>query len=636
MPSTDDALARLLAHRALVPAPNPVGPEGLFHADDRHGTPWAVVVLNDITEVQVRELFRDARGRRLLVGCLSKATTAALATARRLGIELLDSEGLERLAPTKGPASVRPPEPEVVPEPLEVPGLRPVERVPRTPPPSPPPPPKARLAPPPEPPTPLPRAAATTVQVPPPPPRMDSAPAPLASVAPKVSAVLVPVIPETPEESLARGEYEAALAGYRLRAQENPGLVEPRLQVADLLHRLHRYAEELGEYEALQRLGADSARLRIARGAALHRLGRFAEAIAVYDALLEAFPENANAWNNRGAAFLALGKKEPAAESLERALYFDPDLEDARQNLALVGKPVRRRRKDSKAPWRGNFVPQPVGWAEAVALSSFGLGRESLVSWEKNAAPEDGRAWLGLSSTLRGLGHPEAADRALEKAVSLGDPAARLTQAASLVASGKAREAQALLEPLSGLRGRSARGSLAIERGDAAEALAHFTATATLAGEAELPWNAVGGAELRRGNYRNALEAFDRALAVDAGYALAVNNRGVALWRLGRLREAAEAFDEAVHRDGGAAEFWVNLGIARAHAGAEKLALRAFETAARLAPEWPKPLVEIARLRRRRGDKRGAKRFLGRAVKLGWRTPSEGRGSGRGSRRGSA
>jgi Flp pilus assembly protein TadD len=220
--------------------------------------------------------------------------------------------------------------------------------------------------------------------------------------------------------------------------------------------------------------------------------------------------------------------------------------------------------------------------------------------------------------------------------VSLGDPAARLTQAASLRTAGKRKEAQTLLEGLPGFRGSSARGAVALERGDAESALSHFTAATALAGGSELPWNALGGTELRRGNYRNALEAFDRTLTVDPECALAVNNRGVALWRLGRLREAAEAFDEAVRLDAGAAEFWVNLGIARSHAAAEKLAQRAFETAARLAPQWPKPLVEIARLRRRRGDKRGAKRLLGRAVALGWRAPNERKAPRRGSRRGSA
>ena len=640
MSSSDDTLARLLAHRALVPAANPVGPEGLFHADDRHRNPWAVVVLNDITENQVREMFRDARGRRLLVGCLSKAPIAAMATARRLGIELLDSEGLERLGPSKLPATLAPPEPERAPEPLAVPGLRPVERILRTPPP-----PSAESRPVPPPvsgpsaPTPLPPASGSTIQISAAPSGVEPPLTPPRSPMPSEPAAIVvsvPTLPQTPEEALAQGEYEAALEAFRQRTRENPGLVEPRLQVADLLHRLHLYAQELAEYDALERLGVDSPRFRIARGAALHRLGRFPEAVAVYDALLERFPENANAWNNRGAAFLALGKKEAAASSLERALYFDPDLEDARQNLALLGKTTRRMAKNARRPWRGNFVPQPVGWTEAKGLASFGLGRESLVSWERNAAPEDGRAWLGLSGSLRGLGHAEPADRAVEKAVALGEPAALLTQAASHHMAGKWNEAQTLLEVLPGFRGLSARGVISLERGDAEAALSQFTAAAALAGESELPWNAVGGTELRRGNYRNALEAFDRSLAVNPEFALAVNNRGVALWRLGRLREAAEAFDEAVRLDAEAAEFWVNLGIARSHAAAEKLAQRAFEAAAKLAPKWPKPLVEIARLRRRRGDKRGAKRLLGRAVALGWRAPSGERGPRRGSRRGFA
>jgi len=585
--NSEDVISALLVRRGLRPVPAPVSSEGFLRAEDLHGNPWAVVVLPEVTEDLVRELFRDARGRRLLVGCLSRAPSTALASARRLGIELLDAEALDR-PDAQDPSGAEPPRP---PGPVQPPTPEPA-----VPPPA------------------GPRRTALTPQ------------APTAPVPQPILQVAVPAVALSPEELLARGDYEAALAGFRHEAERNPGRMEARLVIADILHRLHRHEEELREYDALGRLGVDGPKIRLARGAALHRLGRFREAVAVYDELLARLPEHALAWNNRGAAFLALGRKEPAIGSLERALFFEPGLDEARQNLVLAGGTVRRM-KDARSPWRSNPVPPLSGWTEAAALTSLGLGRESLVVWEAHADPEDGNAWLGLTAALQAYGQGEAADRSLEWAASLGNAAARYARHSAFVAEGRLPAAAESLDGLDGPRVAVARANLARLRGESEEALRHLTAAATADPDAELPWNAAGAVELQRGNYRNALEAFDRALAVNPGLAVAVSNRGVALWRMGRYREASEAFDSAVAMAPADPELWINLGVSRAHGGAEKLALRAFETAARLAPEWPRPLVEIARLRRKRGDKRGAKRLLARAVLLGWRSPTGGTGS---------
>lgn len=549
----DGVLAKVTAARGLRPVAGPRAPGGLARAVDARGNPWAVAVVRELDTDGLKILFRTAKGRRLLVACLDRAPSAVLAAARRLWVDLLDAEALERLPPAPAPAPAW-------------------------------------------------EADA----------RDHSA---------------------TGDRLFALRDYEKALLHYRKAAEQDPAVLRHRLAVADALNALHRFEEEVREYDACLRLGLDTPRIRINRGAALHRLGRVREAITGYDEVLRRTPENPRALNNKGAALLALGRREEAAECLSLALYFDPDFEDARRNLALAG---RSTKTSQASPARLNEgVPRPEGWTEASLLLSLGLPREALLAWERTAASDDPRAWLGMSAALQALGHDAASERAIERAVAGDDPAAFLARAWQLASSRRWAEADKVLVPLTGFRGSVARARLARARGDHRALVQALSAATRTSPEADLAWNALGAAELRLGNYRNALEGFGRALVVDRASAAAVNNRGVALWRLGRFERAREAFERAVTLNPDEAGFWVNAGIARARGGAMRLAERAFETAAEREASWSTPWAELARARRLRGDRQGAQRALAKAVSLGWRA-SGGRESPRGPGRGSA
>jgi len=102
--SEDGVLAKVTAARGLRPVAGPRAPGGLARAVDARGNPWAVAVVRELDTDGLKILFRTAKGRRLLVACLDRAPSAVLAAARRLWVDLLDAEALERLPPAPAPA----------------------------------------------------------------------------------------------------------------------------------------------------------------------------------------------------------------------------------------------------------------------------------------------------------------------------------------------------------------------------------------------------------------------------------------------------------------------------------------------------------------------------------------------------
>jgi len=94
----DGVLAKVTAARGLRPVAGPRAPGGLARAVDARGNPWAVAVVRELDTDGLKILFRTAKGRRLLVACLDRAPSAVLAAARRLWVDLLDAEALNRIA----------------------------------------------------------------------------------------------------------------------------------------------------------------------------------------------------------------------------------------------------------------------------------------------------------------------------------------------------------------------------------------------------------------------------------------------------------------------------------------------------------------------------------------------------------
>lgn len=201
-------------------------------------------------------------------------------------------------------------------------------------------------------------------------------------------------------------------------------------------------------------------------GAAIARAaGDYRAALAHYDAVLSIHPGRADALAGRGAALRALGRPREALVALLEALNRDPQLAEARLELALALREAGRR-------------------AESRTLYGLLLRDPD--------APA--RAWHGLALLCQSEGQDEAAEACLRRAVALvpGDIGARLDLADQLARRGDLAEAVDLFH-----------GVLAISPGTAA---AHA---------------GLGQALTGLGRLHEAEDQLERALAMQADNAVA-------------------------------------------------------------------------------------------------------------------
>ncbi len=106
--------------------------------------------------------------------------------------------------------------------------------------------------------------------------------------------------------------------------------------------------------EALSR-APDDPRILFDLGNALARLGRLDEARQAWDraASLGEGTIRRDAWYNRGLAELLGGDARAAAEAFTRALLVDPGDEEARRNLDLALRQLRREQQQQRQPQGG-------------------------------------------------------------------------------------------------------------------------------------------------------------------------------------------------------------------------------------------------------------------------------------------
>ena len=122
-------------------------------------------------------------------------------------------------------------------------------------------------------------------------------------------------------------------------AAKAPEKVRPKLW----LLKLSGEAPTQQEAADLRRLAPDDPVVASELGKALLTAGRNNEALSEFGRAVALSPHDATAYNNRGAAYLALGLKEPAVESLIKALEIDPCLTSALENLSRAGVDVTSR-----------------------------------------------------------------------------------------------------------------------------------------------------------------------------------------------------------------------------------------------------------------------------------------------------
>lgn len=121
---------------------------------------------------------------------------------------------------------------------------------------------------------------------------------------------------------------------------------------------------------------------------------------------------------------------------------------------------------------------------------------------------------------------------------------------------------------------------------------------------------------LRQGDPTRAREWLDRALRLAPAYPPLYAVRGLAAREQGDLQEALRAFSRARSLDPESAEVLANLGATLFELGLDEDARGVLEEARRRAPDRPEPVLTLALVWERRGDRGRAAFFYGEFLSL--------------------
>lgn len=85
-------------------------------------------------------------------------------------------------------------------------------------------------------------------------------------------------------------------------------------------------------------------------------MGKYQEGGEVYETLLKAEPNNPTFLCNYGVSLFFLGRNDEAIDSFQKALKVNPDLKDAKENLAAA---LKKKSGQKDAPAAQSQTPAP-------------------------------------------------------------------------------------------------------------------------------------------------------------------------------------------------------------------------------------------------------------------------------------
>jgi tetratricopeptide (TPR) repeat protein len=444
---------------------------------------------------------------------------------------------------------------------------------------------------------------------------------------------------ETIEESIARGDREAALEAVDdLRASADE-TADAQLELAQLLVRAGNAPEAGWLLEDAVRRHPDRADLALALTRVSLLLGNPARAREVADGITPEVEQHADALVLRAQAELQLGDLERALVTLADAERLYPDRPEAR--LARIATLLSEDKEDEA---RTAIEETRAGLAgddeETLALRrrlNFTLAQIQAEQGETEAAlaamdamldadPTDLMAWQALVQVLAKNERAEEALARVEAALTADEPPAPLHALAAQMhaALGNNEAAEAALrtyaegsdaavayQPLVSFH--SARGDAEATLTVLDEALARFPDEPTLRlqrAEALLAAERVDEAREERRRFREATFDGDPQVEyLDARLALAAGDAEGAARRLTKL---------APQLDRASTQFWI--GRALEQSGDLEGARRRYALAQRRDPAWTAPPAALIALEQRRGDWRAV---AGLARALVTRAPRE-------------
>ncbi len=330
------------------------------------------------------------------------------------------------------------------------------------------------------------------------------------------------------------------------------------------------YARALEDYQRGDMILADG-ELTSAR----HHLGRNAEVEVLAAAIARARSMSEEA-RSRCDAALALDPRNPHGRMLAADLAIDRgDGASARRHLDALGAE------------RVAAVTNRRGLANEL-IGRYDAAEEAFVATVR-LDPRAHDAWINLGRLRRRDGRHIMALAAFERAVTLApaDSAAHLGRGLSRAALG-----------------------------DVAGARTDFARAAELAPNDAEPLLALGDLERDLGEYHTAIETYRSAIAREDADAASWLKLGNALALLERYDESARAFRAAIRRAPELAAAHNGLGASLMHLGRPDDAAQELDRAAVLDARDPNPVMNLALLHERSGDRDAAIEAWERALSL--------------------
>jgi len=435
------------------------------------------------------------------------------------------------------------------------------------------------------------------------------------------------------------GKLAAASAEFRAALNLDSTFTPAALQLSQvLLAEGHPQAAIACLEEAnRQKLSpAQSESVQAALAMAYVQNGDWGQGLAILEVLIASQPEAADPQFRLGQLYARRNQssdQESAAAHFREALRLDPDLDDARIELA---RSLLSRHNDAEAlPLLQECVARDPGSAQGFYL--MGLAHE-------------------------GLGQTQAATNALRKAVSLDpkDAQARHRLGTLLARAGRNAEALSQLQMAERLAPldpqlHQERAALLEQTGNQAAARQERAQAAAL--EAEAKQEAVlakltdqanhdlsaGQAQAAAGGYRKALQArpndprlhynlalaldqmgdvaserkeLQRAVALDNSFADAQNQLALLALKGGDLDDAEQRFKKALAVDPNYAEAAGNLAIVYSERGNDADAAHWLQEALRLDPKYAKAYLNLGLLLARKGAFADAEQQLRNAIQI--------------------
>jgi len=166
---------------------------------------------------------------------------------------------------------------------------------------------------------------------------------------------------------LERGDNDAAFYHISESVRLRPDLAETHNNYGAMLEKKGDLNGALEQLRTATRIASDIAIYKVNLASLLVRMGKYQDGSAVYDTLLKIDPGNPTFLCNYGVSLYFLGRNDEAIESFQKALKVNPDLKDAKENMAAALK------KKAGLTDAAAVQPPPAGGALINSASSIKL-----------------------------------------------------------------------------------------------------------------------------------------------------------------------------------------------------------------------------------------------------------------------